>query len=194
MSGNSLVPVNASLRRATFFIAFGSRRRDGLLDQARFERRDRTARALDLLELRPPRHAKLLRQILDPARAGRGVRDLREIRFFQQNELRVARDAPRECVGQSERDREGEHCDGIRAAHARRRDRDRRAQHVHVRIAPRRHAPRRLGGDEHRHRLKPAGLLNARPQFPDRAEFRDRQKLVGIRSKTKIDRSARCIE
>ena len=42
--------------------------------------------------------------------------------------------------------------------------------------------------------VKPAGLLDARPQFPQRAEFRDGEELVGIGGEAEIDHAARGIE
>ena len=45
-----------------------------------------------------------------------------------------------------------------------------------------------------RHRREAAGLLDARPQFADRAEFRDGEELVGIRREAEIDHAPRCIE
>ena len=76
------------------------------------------------------------------------IGDARQVRFFQKNKLRVARDAARKSVGQAERRGMRQHRDGVGAAEAGGGDRDRGAQHVHVRIAPRHHAPRRLGGDD----------------------------------------------
>ena len=40
------------------------------------------------------------------------------------------------------------------------------------------------------HRCEPAGLLDTRPQFPDGAEFRDGEELVGIRRKPEIDQAS----
>ena len=48
--------------------------------------------------------------------AGGGVRHLVEIGFFEQHQLRVARDAAREFVGKADSLREGQHGNAIRAA------------------------------------------------------------------------------
>ena len=42
--------------------------------------------------------------------------------------------------------------------------------------------------------VKPAGLLDARPQFPNGAEFGDGEKFVGVGGKPEIDHAARGFE
>ena len=76
-----------------------------------------------------------LRQRLDAAGAGGGIGHLGEVGFFQQHQLRVARDASRERIGQSQRQRMRQHGDGIGAAKAGGEGRHGRAQHVHVGVA-----------------------------------------------------------
>src|SRR5665647_784367 len=51
----------------------------------------------------------------------------------------------------------------------------------------RHHAPCRLGGDIGWLWSQAASLLDARPQFPQRAEFGDGEKLVGIGGEAEID-------
>ena len=82
---------------------------------------------------------------------------------FEQNELRVARDAARERIGQAERGGVRQRGDIVGAAEAGGGDRDRGAQHVHVRIALGHHAPGGFGRDDDRFRRQAAGLLDARP-------------------------------
>ena len=48
--------------------------------------------------------------------------------------------------------------------------------------------------DEDGQGLEPAGLLDARPQFPDRAELGDGQELVLIGGEAEIDEAARLVE
>ena len=106
--------------------------------------------------------------------------------------LRAMRRAKR--VGQAERGGERQHRDRIGAAERGREHRDGRAQHVHVRIALRHHAPGGFGRDEGRLRRQPAGGFDARPQFPQRAEFGDGEKLVGIGGKAEEDHAPRRFE
>ena len=97
----------------------------------------------------------------DPAA---GSATLARFGFLQQQELRVARDPPREGVGQAERGGVGSAVDGIRAADAGGEHRDRRAQQVHVqgsRCAIMRHAvsAETIGGLG----FQPAGRLDPHP-------------------------------
>ena len=87
-----------------------------------------------------------------------------------------------------------QHGDGVGAGEPGRKSRDGRAQHVHVGIALRQHAPGGIGGDEQRLRRQPASLLDARPQQPQRAEFCHRQKLVGIGGEPRIDHALRLLQ
>ena len=68
------------------------------------------------------------------------------------------------------------------------------AEDIHLRIAPRQHAPGGLGRDESRRRRKPARGLDPRPQFSQAAEFRDGEKLIGIGREAKEDHAACGIE
>ena len=58
--------------------------------------------------------AELVGEVLDAAGAGRRIAHLGEVRFLQQDELRVAREPAREAVGQSERGGERQHRDRCR--------------------------------------------------------------------------------
>src|SRR5499427_5558387 len=173
-SGKSLVPVNASLRRATASW--------------------RAARPLDLLELGPGCAAELFGHILDAAGAGGGVRHPCEARFFEQDELGVARNSSRETLGQAERGGERQHRYGVGAAEAGGDDRDGRPQHVHIRIAFGHHPPSGLGRDEGPPGHELAGFLDTRPQHPQRAELRDGQELLDIGCEAEINHGARGIE
>ena len=172
----------------------GARRRDLALDQVLFERCEHAAGLLDLLEQRPCRFAKLLRQRFDAAGAGGGIGHLGEVGFFQQHQLGVARGAARERIGQSQRQRMRQHVDAVGAAEAGGECRDRRAQHVHIGVALRQHPPRGVGGDEQRFWRKAAGLLDPRPQQAQRAEFGHGQELVGVGGKPRIDHALRIFE
>ena len=165
-----------------------------LLDQVLFERRKDAAGLLDLLEQRPCGFAELPRQRFDAAGAGCGIADLGEVGFFQQHQLRVARGAAGERIGQSQGQRVRQYGDGVGAAEAGGEGRHRRAQHVHVGIALRQHAPRGIGRNEQRLRCQAAGLFDPRPQQPQRAEFCQRQKLIGIGGEPRIDHALRIFE
>ena len=143
-----LTPVSASCRRATAACAFGAHLGDFLLDEAGFKRGGESAGCLDLLEQRPGRFAKLVGQVFHRAGAGGRIGDFAEVRFFREHKLGVARDAARKAVRQAERGGERQHRDRVGAAERGGEHGDRRAQHIHVRIAPRHHAPRGLGRDE----------------------------------------------
>ena len=175
-------------------LAHGPGRGDLVLDQVLFERRKNAAGLLDLLEQRPGGFAQLLRQRFDAAGAGRGIGHLGEVGFFEQHQLGVARGAARERIGQSQRQRVRQHGDGVGAAEAGGEGRHRRAQHVHVGVALRQHAPRGIGGDEQRLRRQAAGLFDPRPQQPQRAEFGQRQELIGIGGQPRIDHALRIFE
>ena len=123
---------------------------DLALDQVLFERGEDAAGLFDLLEQRPRGFAKLPGQRFDAAGAGGGIGHLGEVGFFQQHQLRVARGAPGERIGQSQRQRMRQHGDGVGAAEAGGEGRHRRAQHVHVRVALRQHPPGGIGRDEQR--------------------------------------------
>ena len=104
--------------------------------------------------------------------AGGGIAYLREIGIFQKHQLRVARDATRKRIGQTQRQRVRQYGDGVGAAETGRESRYRRAQHVHVGVALRQHAPRGIGRDEQRLGRQAAGLFDPRPQQAQRPEFR----------------------
>ncbi len=116
------------------------------------------------------------------------------MQFFQDHKLGVVRDAAGEPIRQAERGRERDDRDRVGAAERGRERRDGGAQNIHLRIASRQHAPGGLGRDECRRCRKPAGFFDPRPQFPQRAEFRDGQKLVGVRREAKEDHAVRGIE
>ena len=157
-----------------------ARRRHLALEQPLFERGRGAAGSFDLLEQRPGFLGHLRRQRLDAATAGGRIGDAVEVRLFQQDELQVARDAARETVGQAARQRERQHADRVGAADAGGGDGDGCAQHVHVGVARGHGAPRRFGGNERRPRRQAAGLFDARPQLPQRAEFGDGEEFVGV--------------
>ncbi len=106
--------------------------------------------------------------------------------------LRAARRA--NGSGNPKRQRVRQYGDGVGAAEAGGEGRHRRAQHVHVGVALRQHAPRGIGGDEQRFRCQAAGLFDPRPQQPQRAEFCQRQKLVGVGGEPRIDHALRIFE
>ena len=88
----------------------------------------------------------------------------------------------------------GKRHDAVGAAESGGGDCDGGAQHVHVGVALGHHPPGGFGGDVSRLRRKTAGLLDARPQFPQRAEFGDGEKFVGVGRQPEIDHAARGIE
>ena len=175
-------------------LARPSRRSDLALDHALPERRKDAAGFFDLLEQRPSGVAQLPRQALDAAGAGRGIGHLGEVGFLQKNKLRVARRAPREGIRQSQRQRMRQHGDGIGAAKSGGECRHGRAQHVHVGVSLGQHAPGRFGCDENGLRRHPTGCLDPRPQQAKRAEFRDRQELIGICAEPECQRVTRAFE
>ena len=165
-----------------------------LLDQAAFQRGPGAAGFVDLLEPLPRSVAKRLRQRLDGAGARRRIGDLGEMRFLEQHQLRVARHAPGESVRQAERKRVRQRDDVVGAAKPGGGNRDGRAQHVHIGVAFGQHPPRGLGGDRRFLRRQTAGLLDARPQFANGAEFGHGQELVGVGGEPEIDHAPRGIE
>ena len=170
------------------FGAFGGGLLDIGLQRARRDLRDESAGLFARLHQRPRLLAQLCCENLEAAGAGGGVRHLVEIGFFQQHQLRVARDAAREFVGKADGLREGQHGNAIRAADGGREDGDGRAQHVHVRVAARHHAPRGFRVDQRGRRLQAAGFFHARPQTAQRANFCDAQKFVGVHREAERDR------
>ena len=100
--GNSLVPVSASLRRAMFF-SRSARTAATLFWISPCSSAAGAAGLLDLLEQRPRGCRKAARSDLDAAGARGGIGTLARFDLLQQNELRVARDAACECIGQAER-------------------------------------------------------------------------------------------
>ena len=67
------------------------------------------------------------------------------VRLVHQDERDIARDPPREAIGQPERRCVRQHGHIVGSGYARRERGDCRPQPVHRRLALRRHAPRRLG-------------------------------------------------
>ena len=101
--GNSLKPVSGSLRVAIAFSRAARVSATLFWITPRDKRFVRAAGRLDLLKQGPGRAAEFVGQRLDAAGAGGRIGDFGEIGFFLENELRVARDAARERVRQSER-------------------------------------------------------------------------------------------
>src|SRR4030095_15332801 len=101
-------------------LALRAHGRDFALDHALLECCPRAACPLDLLESAPSRAAELFGQVFYAAGAGGGIRHLREVRFFEEDELGVACNPPGESVGQAEREREWQAGDGVGAADTRR--------------------------------------------------------------------------
>ncbi len=175
-------------------LAHGPHCGDLALDQILFERGEDPAGLFDLLKQRPCGFAKLSCQCFDAAGAGGGIADLGEVGLFQQHQLCVARGTPGERIGQSQSQRVRQNGDGISAAEAGGEGRHRRAQHVHVRVALRQHAPGRISRDEQRFWRQAAGLFDPRPQQPQRPEFRQRQELVGVGGQPRIHHALRIFE
>ncbi len=74
---------------------------DLVLDQSLLQRRSRAAGPFDVLKQRPGRAAEFFGQIFDAARARALIGHFGEVGFLKQQQLRVARDPPRETVGQT---------------------------------------------------------------------------------------------
>src|SRR3984893_12256884 len=110
------------------------RSRDLPLRHARAKTLDHAVLRLDSVQQAPCARAKFVRQRLEASGAGRWIGDFRKLRLMDQNQLRVARDAPREIVWQAERKSEGQDGDRIRAAHACAKDSHRRAEEIYRRI------------------------------------------------------------
>ena len=68
---------------------------------------------------------------------------------------------------------------------------DRAAQNIGPGITRAHHAPGGFGVDAHRRRGEAAGLLDARPQQPQRPEFGDAQEYLGIRRQAERNHRAR---
>ena len=159
-----------------------------------FERGGDTTCCFNLLEQSPRRSTKLIGQIFDRAGAGRRIGDLVEMRFFAEEKLGIARDPARETVGQAACGGERQYRDRVGAPECGGKRSDRCPQNVHVRIAPRHHAPRGFGRYESRLRGQPARDFNARPQFSQRAEFGDGEKLIGVGGQPEEDHASRRFE
>ena len=160
-----------------------------------FERGGDTACCFDLLEQSPGRPAKLIGQIFDRAGARRRIGDLVEMRFFAEEKLGIARDPARETVGQAARGGERQYRDRVGAARARRqtqRSSPRRMFTCGSRRAIMRHAvsAEMKAGSA----VKPARDFNARPQFSQRAEFGDGEKLIGVGGQPEEDHAPRRFE
>ncbi len=176
------------------FLPLGAYGGDLLLDHALFERREGAARLLDLLERPPGGVAELRGQILDAAGAGGGIGHFGEVRFFEQHQLGIAGDPPRECIRQAERERERQCVHGVGAAKPGGHDCDRSPQHIHVGIALGHRSPCGFCGDECRLWRKRAGLLDPHPQLSQGAQLGDGQELVGVGGEAERDHGARGIE
>ena len=74
---------------------------DGLLDRSGFKRSRHTALPLDLLEQAPGGLAKRIGERLDRTRPRGGIGDAVDIRFLDQDRLRIAGDTAGEGVGKS---------------------------------------------------------------------------------------------
>ena len=114
--------------------------------------------------------------------------------FLDEDGLRVAGDATGESIRSAERGAEGQHRHRIGATDCSGERRDRAAHDVPVRIALGHHAPGRFGADEGRAGGKPACLLDARPQLPQRAKLGDGEELVLVGGEAEEDQAARSIE
>ena len=166
----------------------------GLLDRPGLQRFGRAARPLDLLEQRPGAHAELIGERFDGAGPRRRIGDALEVRFLDQNGLRVAGDAARKRVREPKRSAERKHRYRVGAADGGGKCGDGPTHDVPVGVAPRHHAPGGLGGDDGARRLEPAGLLDARPKFSDRPELGDGEELILVRGEAKEDVAARIVE
>src|ERR1700704_4769592 len=92
-------------------------RRDGLLPcrrsranlpvrHAGLQTLEHPALCLETLEQTPRAYAKRIRQRFKTPGTGGGIGDPCEVRLMDENQLRVAGDAPREFIGQAERQSE----------------------------------------------------------------------------------------
>ncbi len=167
---------------------------DLALDESGPQRLGWAAGLVDLLEQGPGGRAEFVGQSLDGAGARGGIGDAMEVRLLDENGLGVAGDAAGEGVGQTEGSAERQHRHGVGAADRRGEGRDGAAHDVSVRIALGHHAPGRLGGDEGRLGVEPAGFLDARPKLPEAAELGDGEELVLIGGETEEDEAPRLVE
>ena len=140
-SGWALTPVSGVCRCGDVARELGRR----LGDARAGNRRARNAAATPPAPPAPGRAAQRLLaqrcgQRLEHAGAGGRIGDEAEMGFLQQDELRVAREPPRERVGQAEGLRERQHADAVGAAEAGRERRHRAAHHIHIGVA-RAHRP-----------------------------------------------------
>ena len=174
--------------------AFGADGGDVALNETVLERCGGAARRFNLLKELPGRAAKLTGQIFNRTGTRGRIGDLGEVRFLKEDELGVARDAARKWVGQTASGGERQDGDRIGAAEGGRDHGDGGAQDVHVRVARGERAPRRFRRDERRRGREPAGNLDARPQFPQRAEFRHGEELIRIGAESEKERAPCCIE
>ena len=175
-----LTPVSASCRRATATARLARTAATFCWISPPDSAAATPLAAFDLAELRPGCAAELIGHILDGAGASRRVGNLGEMQLFEQHELGIARDAPREALGQAASGGERQHRDRVGAAERCGEGCDRSAQDIHLWIALRHRAPCRFGGDKGRFRREPARRLDAGPQFSQRAEFGDGQELFGV--------------
>ena len=195
-SGKSLVPVSASLRRATAASRSARTAATCFWIRPGFERSRRR---------RPPaRSPETATRLCDtgltvrasmPPEPAAGSDTRGEVRTPPAERVaycarRGARTRPASPIACGE----WQYRNGIGAAEAGGDRGDGLAQHVHVRVALRHHSPRGFGDDEGGLRRKPADLFDPRPKFPHRAELGDGEEFVGIGGKTEIDHAARVIE
>ena len=147
------------------------------------------AAALDLLHQRPGLGGEILGQPLDVPAASRRVDDATQLRFLQQDQLGVAREAPGRWCGPAQCMVERQHRDAAGPAGRSRERRHRAAQDVHVRIDPREHA---FGGLRvHAHGLNgrfcSGDLQHLSPQPAQRTELGQRQEEIRIGRQGKPD-------
>src|ERR1700746_2453707 len=97
---------------------------------------------LNLLKQGPSARAKGLLESLKTSGTSRWIGDIGKFRLMDQNELRIARNAPRELVGQAQRKSEGHGSDRIRAAGSSGKGAHRHAHYIHPGIVARHHSER----------------------------------------------------
>jgi len=177
MSGNSLVPVIASRRRAMFFSRSATRRLDLVLDQARFKRRGRAA-AFRSPETAPRLLRKAAASDLRSARSGRRSR-LRE--FDSSSRTSCVLRAMRARIDPAiDRRRERQHRDGVRAADAGREHATVERSMFTYGSAPRHHAPRVSPRPDRTAPSRRPGSTTC-PQLPNCRGISHREELIGVR-------------
>ncbi len=168
-------------RRAPAVVAISSRSRPEL------DAFHHASRFFDPLKQRPGAGAERLGQGFETAGAGGGIGDPCEIGLMKEQQLRVARDAAGEGVGQAEREGERKKRDRVGAAEAGGKRGSRRAQDICPRIMLRHHPEGGFGMEPDRFRRKAAKALDPRPEAAKGAELREGQKFVGVGGEKKRD-------